>query len=79
MRPVCQGEPNFEITSPVFSKTWGASQQNLVFRRHIMHPSLWKGTYDQHEVWAPFCMQAGNKFYIFYTVVVHPFNSLKLD
>ena len=54
--------------------SWSVSK-NLVdweFRGHVMHPSLRKGTYDQHEVWAPFCMKAGNKFYMFYTGVVHP-------
>lgn len=54
--------------------SWSISK-NLVdweFRGHVMHPSLREGTFDQHEVWAPFCLKANGRFYMFYTGIVHP-------
>ena len=42
------------------------------FRGHVLHASQWTGFFDQHEVWAPFCVKAPNGFYLFYTGVVHP-------
>ena len=56
------------------SFSWSISK-NLVdweFRGHVMHPSLRKGEFDQHEVWAPFCLKANDKFYMFYTGIIHP-------
>jgi hypothetical protein len=54
--------------------SWSISK-NLVdweFRGHIMHPSQRENTFDQHEVWAPFCIKAYGKFYMFYTGIIHP-------
>ena len=42
------------------------------FRGHVLHASQWPGFFDQHEVWAPFCMKAPDGFYLFYTGIVHP-------
>ena len=28
------------------------------FRGHVLHASQWPGFFDQHEIWAPFCMKA---------------------
>lgn len=54
--------------------SWSISK-NLIdweFRGHVMHPSLREGTFDRHEVWAPFCLKANDSFYMFYTGIVHP-------
>jgi len=54
--------------------SWSISK-NLVdweFRGHVLHASLRKGEFDQHEVWAPYCIAANNRFYMFYTGVQHP-------
>ena len=54
--------------------SWSISK-NLVdweFRGHVIHPSLRANTFDQHEVWAPFCIKSGSNFFMFYTGVVHP-------
>jgi len=59
--------------------SWSISK-NLVdweFRGHVMHPSQRKGTFDQHEVWAPFCLKANGKFYMFYTGVIHPYRPME--
>jgi hypothetical protein len=42
------------------------------FRGHILHASQWPGYFDQHEIWAPFCMAGPDGFYMFYTGIVHP-------
>jgi hypothetical protein len=59
--------------------SWSISK-NLVdweFRGHVIHPSLRKGTFDQHEVWAPYCLKANGKFYMFYTGIIHPHRPLE--
>ncbi len=54
--------------------SWSTSRDlvNWEFRGHVMHPSQRPGTHDQHEVWAPHCVKANGRFYMFYTGVVHP-------
>lgn len=59
--------------------SWSVSK-NLVeweFRGHVMHPSQREDTFDQHEVWAPFCLKANNQFYMFYTGVIHPYRPME--
>jgi len=54
--------------------SWSISR-NLVdwdFRGHVLHASLRRGEFDQHEVWAPFCIKSDGRFYMFYTGIVHP-------
>lgn len=54
--------------------SWSISR-NLVdwdFRGHVLHASLRKGEFDQHEAWAPYCIFHQGEFYMFYTGVVHP-------
>jgi len=61
--------------------SWSISR-NLVdwdFRGHILHASLRQGEFDQHEVWAPFCLPANDQFYMFYTGVVHPVRPMCYD
>lgn len=59
--------------------SWSISKDliNWEFRGHIMHPSLRKGTFDQHEVWAPFCLKANNKFYMFYTGIIQSYRAME--
>jgi hypothetical protein len=54
--------------------SWSISRDlvDWEFRGHVMHPSQRPGTYDQHEVWAPNCLKANGRFYMFYTGIVHP-------
>ncbi|MDD6211473.1 MAG: family 43 glycosylhydrolase [Bacteroidales bacterium] len=58
--------------------SWSISKDlvNWEMRGHVMHASLRKGAFDQHEVWAPFAMKADGKFYMFYTGIIHPFRPL---
>lgn len=58
--------------------SWSISRDlvNWDFRGHVLHASLRKGEFDQHEIWAPFCLPAGGRFYMFYTGVVHPFRPM---
>jgi len=58
--------------------SWSISKDlvNWEMRGHILHASQRKGAFDQHEVWAPFCLIANEKFYLFYTGVIHPFRPL---
>ena len=54
--------------------SWSISR-NLVaweFRGHILHASQRNGTFDQHEIWAPYCIEAYGRFYLFYTGVIQP-------
>lgn len=54
--------------------SWSISKDlvNWEFRGHVLHASLRKNTFDQHEIWAPFCLKANNRFYMFYTGIIHP-------
>jgi len=54
--------------------SWSISRDlvNWEFRGHVMHPSQRPGTFDQHEVWAPHCIKANGRFFMFYTGVIHP-------
>lgn len=47
------------------------------FRGHVMHPSQRANTFDQHEVWAPSCIKANGKIYMFYTGIIHPFRPME--
>jgi hypothetical protein len=54
--------------------SWSVSKDlvNWEMRGHVLHASQRKGAFDQHEVWAPFCLKANGKFYFYYTGVIHP-------
>ena len=54
--------------------SWSMSSDlvNWDYRGHVFHASLRDGEFDQHEVWAPFCVQANDAFYFYYAGIVHP-------
>lgn len=54
--------------------SWSTSKDlvNWEFRGHILHASQRKNTFDQHEIWAPFCIKTYNRFYMFYTGMIYP-------
>lgn len=54
--------------------SWSISRDlvNWEMRGHILHAAQRPGAFDQHEVWAPFVVKANDRFYLFYTGVVHP-------
>jgi hypothetical protein len=54
--------------------SWSVSRDLVEweFRGHVLHASLRKGTFDQHEIWAPFCLRTPDRFFMFYTGVIHP-------
>jgi predicted GH43/DUF377 family glycosyl hydrolase len=54
--------------------SWSVSRDlvHWELRGHVLHASLRNGTFDQHEIWAPYCVRAGDQFFMFYTGVVHP-------
>jgi len=54
--------------------SWSVSKDlvNWEFRGHVLHASNREGTFDQHEVWAPFVLKANDKFYMFYSGIIHP-------
>ena len=45
---------------------------NWEFRGHVLHASQWPGSFDQHEVWAPFVFKGKDQFYLFYAGIIHP-------
>jgi sucrose-6-phosphate hydrolase SacC (GH32 family) len=58
--------------------SWSISR-NLVdwdFRGHVLHASLRDGEFDQHEVWAPYCLAANGQFHLFYTGIRHPYRPM---
>lgn len=61
--------------------SWSISRDlvNWEMRGHVLHASQREGAFDQHEVWAPFCIKDKNDFYIFYTGVVHPHRPLSYE
>lgn len=54
--------------------SWSISKDlvNWEMRGHVLHATQRKGAFDQHEIWAPFCYAYDNKFYMFYTGIIHP-------
>ena len=54
--------------------SWSISRDlvNWEFRGHVLHASLREGDFDRHEVWSPYCLNAGGRFLLYYTGVVHP-------
>ena len=70
----CHGSNGNEET---FS--WSISQDlvNWEMRGHVLHASQWPDAFDRDEVWAPFCMKADNRFYLFYTGIIHPFRPME--
>ncbi len=55
--------------------SWSISQDlvNWQMRGHVLHASQRSGTFDQHEIWAPYCMKGPDgTFRLFYTGIVHP-------
>ncbi|MHB0859446.1 MAG: family 43 glycosylhydrolase [Anaerolineae bacterium] len=61
--------------------SWSISK-NLVdweFRGHILHASLRKGEFDEHEIWAPYCLQHDGRFYMFYAGIQHPSRPMCYD
>jgi hypothetical protein len=58
---------------------WSVSRDlvHWEFRGHVLHASQWTGFFDQHEVWAPFCLKTDTGFLLFYTGVVHPMRPME--
>lgn len=55
--------------------SWSISNDlvNWEMRGHVLHASQRDHAFDQHEVWAPYCIKADDgRFFLFYTGVVHP-------
>jgi len=54
--------------------SWSTSRDLVQweFRGHVLHAAQRAGAFDQHEIWAPYCVEAGGRFFLFYTGVVHP-------
>ena len=54
--------------------SWSISRDlvNWEFRGHVLHASQWPGSFDQHEVWAPFVFKGKDQFYLFYAGIIHP-------
>lgn len=61
--------------------SWSISKDlvNWEFRGHVLHASLRDGEFDQHEIWAPFCLKANNQTYLFYTGIRHPYRPMCFD
>jgi beta-xylosidase len=58
--------------------SWSISKDlvNCEMRGHVLHASSRKEAFDQHEIWAPYCLKANGKFYMYYTGIVHPHRPL---
>ncbi|MCC5928854.1 MAG: hypothetical protein JJU28_06380 [Cyclobacteriaceae bacterium] len=54
--------------------SWSISKDlvHWEMRGHILHATQYKGAFDQHQVWAPFCVKAKDGFFMFYTGIIHP-------
>jgi hypothetical protein len=54
--------------------SWSISKDlvNWEMRGHILHATQRAGAFDQHQVWAPFCVKTKDGFYMFYTGIIHP-------
>ena len=50
---------------------------NWEFRGHVLHASQRKNTFDQDMIWAPSCLKAGNRFYMYYTGRVQPIRPME--
>lgn len=54
--------------------SWSISKDlvHWEFRGHILHATQRANAFDQHEIWAPYCIKGDDGFYLFYTGIVHP-------
>lgn len=54
--------------------SWSISKDlvHWEFRGHILHATQRANAFDQHEIWAPFCIKGHDGFYLFYTGIIHP-------
>lgn len=61
--------------------SWSISRDlvNWEMRGHVLHASQRAGTFDQHEVWAPYAVKANGRFHLFYTGVIHPHRPLTYE
>lgn len=59
--------------------SWSLSRDLVEWemRGHVLHASQWADAFDRDEVWAPFCMKANGRFYLFYTGIIHPTRPLE--
>ena len=59
--------------------SWSISRDlvHWEMRGHVLHATQRSGAFDQHEIWAPFCYKSDNRFYMFYTGVIHPFRPME--
>ena len=61
--------------------SWSISRDlvNWEMRGHVLHASQREGAFDRHEVWAPFCVRHAERFFMFYTGVVHPHRPMSYE
>ncbi len=63
------------------SLSWSISRdlKSWELRGHILHPSERENTYDQDMIWAPFCLEANHRYYMYYAGCVHARRPLQYD
>jgi hypothetical protein len=59
--------------------SWSISRDlvNWEFRGHVLHASQRKNTFDQDMIWAPFCLEARRRFYMYYAGRVQPIRPMQ--
>ena len=59
--------------------SWSISKDlvNWEMRGHVLHATQRKGAFDQHQVWAPFCIKTEDGFFMFYTGIIHPIRPME--
>ncbi len=49
------------------------------FRGHVLHASERENTFDEDMIWAPFCLEANGRYYMYYAACVHAARPLQYD
>ncbi len=61
--------------------SWSVSRnlQSWELRGHILHPSERDNTFDEDMIWAPFCLDANGRYYMYYAGCIRPVRPLQYD
>jgi hypothetical protein len=61
--------------------SWSISRdlQDWELRGHVIHPSERDNTFDEDMIWAPYCLEANHRYYMYYAGCIQQVRPLQYD
>jgi hypothetical protein len=61
--------------------SWSTSRdlESWDFRGHVVHASERENTFDEDMIWAPFCLEANGRYYMYYAACIRVARPLQYD